>query len=588
MIFHIVKRSLPKHTVTYTHRLRQPAMAALVTSVQNQAVGSAVEKFGDDSKWKPIVVGNEKNLGSNSEACKYTLIGHMKRDKCVGGMLRILRKVSLLFKFFRKNLNADNDALKEKDESYQVLKGRIVFARRFLCWCLWKKMQKLIISKQIFSLKLYRAAKAIFCTIDTIPSLFKSYDLFPLVSRIGIVVLDEAGRVAESKIPLIAITGAISLIAVGDQKQLDPYTHIKEDERTDGQRPIEFKSRGFFQRLHKAMEALNLKIPMLKVQYRMHSHICNFVSEHLYDGLLRTDENTRKCRNDAAQNVWAIWMDYSIQEGAEDKELNSSSWYNDKEVDILRTLLTEETTIRFLETKSIYVITFYNMQKAKIETMIDEIMITDRAMGRNCAILCRNLRVMSVDSAQGCEADVVILSCVRCNHEREIGFLHNKKRICVALSRAKERLIIIGNSVTLRVNQIWSSLYFAQGCKRCFVSEEEYHHDFLPTRISGTFCNEASAVSLHDRPDETNNVVCVRSASTQGVLDLKTAASNLLELVAIAGLAKALNGERFSYTHESGSKKQKKKGVGQKKEKVGYLHVSQLVSFVIFKSLNMI
>ena len=57
------------------------------------------------------------------------------------------------------------------------------------------------------------------------------------------------------------------------------------------------------------MKDMNMEIPMLRVQYRMHSLICKFVSEHLYDGMLQTDQSVIRCRNIAAKDTWAIWMD---------------------------------------------------------------------------------------------------------------------------------------------------------------------------------------------------------------------------------------------------------------------------------------
>jgi len=60
------------------------------------------------------------------------------------------------------------------------------------------------------------------------------------------------------------------------------------------------------------------------------------------------------------------------------------------------------------------------------------------------------LRICSVDQAQGSEADVVVLSCVRANADATVGFLKNPNRLNVAVSRARERLVIVGNERTLR------------------------------------------------------------------------------------------------------------------------------------------
>ena len=72
-----------------------------------------------------------------------------------------------------------------------------------------------------------------------------------------------------------------------------------------------------------------------------------------------------------------------------------------------------------------------------------------------------NFRIITVDAAQGSEADVVVLSCVRCNPRGELGFIANRNRLCVALSRAKERLVIIGSRQTLTRNPLWRAVWQA-------------------------------------------------------------------------------------------------------------------------------
>src|SRR5690606_28166849 len=67
------------------------------------------------------------------------------------------------------------------------------------------------------------------------------------------------------------------------------------------------------------------------------------------------------------------------------------------------------------------------------------------------------LTVDSIDAFQGQERDVIVISLVRSNAEGEIGFLADTRRMNVALTRAKRKLMVIGDSSTLSNNSFYQS-----------------------------------------------------------------------------------------------------------------------------------
>ena len=66
--------------------------------------------------------------------------------------------------------------------------------------------------------------------------------------------------------------------------------------------------------------------------------------------------------------------------------------------------------------------------------------------------------IMTIDSCQGEEYDYAVLSTVRSNERKGLGFCKDDRRICVALSRAKMQLVIIGNRGTLSSDRSWRTI----------------------------------------------------------------------------------------------------------------------------------
>ncbi len=69
-----------------------------------------------------------------------------------------------------------------------------------------------------------------------------------------------------------------------------------------------------------------------------------------------------------------------------------------------------------------------------------------------------NIEVKTVDGYQGREKDIIIISTVRSNENREIGFLKDLRRLNVSLTRARRKLIIIGDTSTLKIDQTYHNL----------------------------------------------------------------------------------------------------------------------------------
>ena len=70
----------------------------------------------------------------------------------------------------------------------------------------------------------------------------------------------------------------------------------------------------------------------------------------------------------------------------------------------------------------------------------------------------REIEVDTVDGFQGREKEVVLITMVRSNHQGEIGFLADERRTNVAITRAKRKLVVVGDSATLGTNKFYSAM----------------------------------------------------------------------------------------------------------------------------------
>ena len=440
-IFHIVQSAVPA------------GYHAIVTCVQNKAVDSIAEKLGPTGM-PFIVYGNPSRLGDCSK--RFTLDAQIRRAPGVvlahARVSKADSKLGLIdrtmFSILRSTWH-DGPArwrrlglalTKKNDELYLALQAdslRLERERHELVQALQQEMNEAQVA-------LMQGSRASLSTMDGLASA-------NIVSRKSIVIIDEAGTVPEYKLPLLLNMHAEAIVAIGDQNQLQPFSHASKDGDTMAQD-------GFFQRTVKALGESN--IPMLKEQYRMHPSICDLVSNQFYKGELITGDHVKAMRLRVPAGG-ITWLDYpEIQAESTDR----LRMCNMVEVDLLGAFMCDELPALLSQGKSVAVITFYKQQFMELIKMGEACgtVKTREDMKKSGDSGSRfthpNFRIVTVDAAQGSEADVILLSCVRCNRQRNIGFIKDKNRLCVALSRARERLIVVGSRTTLAVDPVWRAV----------------------------------------------------------------------------------------------------------------------------------
>ncbi|ENY6785793.1 AAA domain-containing protein [Providencia rettgeri] len=274
-----------------------------------------------------------------------------------------------------------------------------------------------------------------------------------------LVVIDEAARSPASELAIAMQVGR-KVLLVGDHKQLPPLfdeEHIKAAKRILPKVSTDEFKRSDFERAFVSSYGKTVG-RFLKIQYRMIPAIGNLVSECFYleEGGLETGRgSTKKAYLELFGDICTpvTWIDTSkaksnsFESKSTAKNANQKSYVNRYEAEIILELLSKliahknaENLLVEDEDPKIGIICMYGEQ---VRLLIREI----NGIGWARTLLEKGIiKVDTVDSYQGKENDIVIVSLVRSNSRGSQGHVSSENRANVALSRAKEALFIIGNS----------------------------------------------------------------------------------------------------------------------------------------------
>ncbi len=252
------------------------------------------------------------------------------------------------------------------------------------------------------------------------------------------LVIDEATQATEPSC-LIPITRAKRVIMAGDHQQLPP-TILSQQAARSGLRET------LFERM--ASNHYDEIVSLLRRQYRMHEKIMNFSSGQFYNQKLEAHSSVRNhtledlgissetltpgSREALEPSAPLVFADTVQAEAPEFQRRGSSSRENPFEANYTVKLV-EELLENDFPPEEIAIISPYDDQVDRIKGMIDE----------------EEIEVDTVDGFQGREKEVVFISLVRSNDRNEIGFLNEPRRFNVAVTRARRKVVVIGDSSTI-------------------------------------------------------------------------------------------------------------------------------------------
>ena len=282
-----------------------------------------------------------------------------------------------------------------------------------------------IFEEQIIDTKLDRAS-VICATTNYDPEILgdRTFDLG---------VIDEACQSTEPGYWPVVLR-VEQLVLAGDHCQLPPTV-------LSTQATLEGLSKSMMERLVERWE--NRVTRQLTIQYRMHQKIMEFPSEHFYQGTLVADASVAEhtladlpgIQTESLDAQPVLFVDTSGADWAEELDPNGESKLNPREaIWILKQV--DALLAAGLLPDQIAVIAPYSAQVR---------FLRDRCTSNG-------VEIDTVDGFQGREKEAVLISLVRSNSQGEVGFLGDTRRMNVAMTRAKRKLIVIGDGSTLGRN----------------------------------------------------------------------------------------------------------------------------------------
>ena len=265
--------------------------------------------------------------------------------------------------------------------------------------------------------------------------------------KFGTLFIDEAAQALEAAC-WIPIKRCTRVIFAGDHCQLPPTVKSIAAQRAGLGKTL----------MERIVENKPEVVTLLKVQYRMNDEIMRFSSDWFYDGKVESAPQI-KYRGILDYDIPMMWVEASPED---------SSGFHETFVGESFGRINKDEAELTLKTLEDY---FGKIGKQRIlDEQIDVGIISPyRAQVQYLKQLVRRreffkpyrglITVNTVDGFQGQERDVILISLVRANEEGQIGFLNDLRRMNVAITRARMKLIIIGDPSTLCRHPFYKKLY---------------------------------------------------------------------------------------------------------------------------------
>lgn len=260
------------------------------------------------------------------------------------------------------------------------------------------------------------------------------------------VIIDEAAQALEPA-TWIPILKAGRVVLTGDPYQLPPTIKSHEARRKGLEVTL----------IEKALKR-QPRTSLLRTQYRMNELIMNFSNQQFYGDELLADPSVKDWTIAKDPSAPVEFVDTAGTDFQEQIQPSFQSRYNEGEFQILcehlYALLEHCDTYEISPLPSIALISPYR----------EQVVMMKQAVKQDPKLQDVPLTINTIDGFQGQERDVVYISLVRSNGKSEIGFLKDYRRMNVAMTRARQKLVIVGDSATIGKDPFYAS--FLEYCEK--------------------------------------------------------------------------------------------------------------------------
>ncbi|KAG5534409.1 hypothetical protein RHGRI_022509 [Rhododendron griersonianum] len=491
------------------------------TNFENQMVNNNEDKEED--------IDQDSNDGDEREIWRRKIVQTLKENKK-------MEKKKKEEEPSKREGNLKCDKREEKDKSTRSNKEKgekaekdeepLTFEEFFI------ERFKLIVNKLIFCItNLYTHMPTSFISLKAVKKMMKARDLLKSIGAMcthavankGLKEVwhgvDEFGKTSSSNTECVQILRFLS-----DTINLPNFTEHYEIRsfclqnvclifctasssatlHTEGMGPLELlicQPAQFGRSLFERLVTLGHKKHLLNVQYRMHPSISLFPNREFYESRILDGPNVKEQAYERRLLRGSIYGSYSfinVSQGKEEFDRHSTK--NMVEVAVVSEIVASlfKESVASKQKLRVGCISPYKAQVFALQEKLGKAYNTD-------SYLDFSVDVRSVDGFQGGEEDLIIISTVRCNAEGKVGFLSNRQRTNVALTRARHCLWILGNCATLiNSGSVWRELVIDAKARSCFYDANDDNN--LAQAVAGALVepNQLGALSITDSPQFRN------------------------------------------------------------------------------------